>query len=229
VSGPSRQPPSPSSPRRPVRVISQFDSPGGFRPQSDPYRGLTLEPTTEQVLVAGPPRGDDYLRRYQSKVAAEVAVGGWLNNGRWQGEPETGLLAHVPDSRSRPEVLLSQPSPALGPAAFSPTAGWRGEGETGLARPRYTVRAGLVVPAGPLQSPSPLAARGSSFSPSSWLTDRQELLQAGARRPVSQEEEAVVITLDNVDSWLRQRPDRPDTFAVNVATVINTRGAQSLV
>ena len=40
----------------------------------------------------------------------------------------------------RPAVSLSQPSLAFGPAAFSPTGGWRGERETGLAQPLYTIR-----------------------------------------------------------------------------------------
>ena len=102
-----------------------------------------------------------------------------------------------------------------------------------------------VVDQSPLRFPSPFSSHPTAFSPSSWLTDRQNLLQTGARRPrpqvitntsidsqqksqdPSNQEEVEVITLDNIDDWLRQQPaSRPDTFNVNVATVINTRGPQ---
>ena len=102
-----------------------------------------------------------------------------------------------------------------------------------------------VVDQSPLQSPSPFSSHPTAFSPSSWLTDRQNLLETGARRPrpqvltntsmhsqpksynPSKQEEVEVITLDNIDDWLKRQPaNRPDTFNVNVATVINTRGPQ---
>ena len=102
-----------------------------------------------------------------------------------------------------------------------------------------------VVDQSPLQSPSPFSSHPTAFSPSSWLTDRHNLLQTGARRPrpqvttktsidsqpksndPSNQEEVEVITLDNIDDWLKRQPaSRPDTFNVNVATVINTRGPQ---
>ena len=52
---PHPQPP----PRRPNRVktISQFDKPGGFHPGANPYAGVELGPSTEQVFVSGPPLG----------------------------------------------------------------------------------------------------------------------------------------------------------------------------
>merc|ERR1711892_1662679 len=60
---PHPQPP----PRRPNRVktISQFDKPGGFHPGANPYAGVELGPSTEQVFVSGPPLGDEFLTQYQ--------------------------------------------------------------------------------------------------------------------------------------------------------------------
>merc|ERR550532_3456420 len=178
-------------PRPPVRVISEFDSPDGFRPQGNPYRGVTFETATEKEIVSGPPQGDDFLERYLRRVEEQ--------------------------RQQRPLVSLPAPSTAIGPGAFAPNSGWQGDRETGLARP-FTIRNG-VVDQSPLQSPSPFSSHPTAFSPSSWLTDRHNLLQTGTRRPRPQVE---VITLDNIDDWLRRQPaSRPDTFNVNVATVIN--------
>ena len=63
----------------------------------------------------------------------------------------------------RPAVRLLQPSLAAGPTAFSPTDSWRGERETGLARPLYTIRSLPPGVAGPVLQPV--------------------LLQGGASRP----------------------------------------------
>jgi len=251
-------------PRAPTRVISEFDAPGGFRPQSNPYRGVALEATTEQVLVSGPPLGDDYRARYIRRIRQHQQTrlpSGFAPNGRWQGDkgqgflqppkaaqhapvhlhspsspvgsfgfapnrdwagqPETGLLKHVPDTRRRPAVGVL-PSPSLGSGLdFAPNSGWQGEPAEGLARP---IRGGVVSQA-PLSSPSS-AFPSSPFSPSSWLVDRQKFLDTGARRPNPQDEPAV-ITLDNVGQWFSGQQGRPDIYTVNVATSINTRGAQA--
>merc|ERR1712080_771193 len=66
-SGPTGNP-ARQRPCRPVRVISEFDSPDGFKPQGNPYRGVTFETATEQELVTGPPQGDDFLERYLRRV-----------------------------------------------------------------------------------------------------------------------------------------------------------------
>merc|ERR1712083_1296397 len=98
-------------------------------------------------IVSGPPQGDDFLERY---------------------------LRRAEDQRQkRPFVNLNAPSTAFGPGAFAPNSGWRGERETGLARP-FTFRDGVVDQA-PLQSPSPFSSPPPAFSPSSWLSDRQNL------------------------------------------------------
>ena len=40
-----------------AQTISEFDQPGGFQPGGNPYAGVELGPTTEQVFVSGPPLG----------------------------------------------------------------------------------------------------------------------------------------------------------------------------
>merc|ERR1719507_2167048 len=111
VTGSGRAPPPPQQhsavsrrpirqrPRPPVRVISEFDSPDGFRPQGNPYRGVTFETATEQQIVSGPPQGDDFLERYLRRVEEQ--------------------------QQKRPLLNLPAPSTAFGPGAFAPNSGWQ--------------------------------------------------------------------------------------------------------
>ena len=91
-------------PRPPVRVISEFDSPDGFRPQvekiiyweffqlwighifnintpqGNPYRGVTFETATEKEIVSGPPQGKLRVRGFLGFWVPRFRTWFWTSN-----------------------------------------------------------------------------------------------------------------------------------------------------
>jgi len=51
---------------------------------------------------------------------------------------------------------------------------------------------------------------------------RQQALRTGTRAPLSSQEEPLVITIDNVEDFVKTN-SRPDVFDVKVAAVLKTR------
>jgi len=133
-------------PRRPNRVksISQFDNPGGFQPGGNPYTGVELGPTTEQVFVSGPPLGDDFLAQYlqllennkqNSRLTFEGLMLGELAK-RKKKRPQIEIQTFVyPTS----PVTLDFKSALIGSAdsnpSFNPNENWYGAKQTGLLKP----------------------------------------------------------------------------------------------
>merc|ERR1712203_727062 len=228
---------------KPIKVISQFDTPNSFQPVKTFYNKDKYEPTTEQTFVSGPPLGllpDDLVERrkrkhqdprvpafYQIKSpvtldfpSASFESFDFNPNGGWQGEKASGL-AEVPKQNKikRQPVTLDYVSPSSG--TFSPNNNWFGEAETGLltSYPNHLLPKRQTVS---LSRPSHQTSR-DNFSPSGWKVYRDQVVETGTRNSLySSEEEPTVITLDNVADFLH-RPGGRDVFDVNVQAVIKTR------
>jgi len=143
-------------------------------------------------------------------------------NSKWQGERETRLLQLPKVARSTsPQVDLEFVSPTAGKETFSPNGRWFGDKETGL-RENKQILAHRNRPEVVLTNPSSSAeGTSTSFSPSRWLQQRELALDQPRTSSLS---EPQVITLDNLSSFLGPNAF-PDSFSVDVKTVLRTRGA----
>jgi len=169
----------PHPPRQPIRVraISQFDTPGGFHPEPNPYTGLELGPSTEQVFVSGPPLGDDFLIQYQQllntaqsnpKLTFNSLMFGPLVEKKQKRNPQPAIEAAIP---SKPQVTLEYNSAPIQDSEqtenFRPNGKWYGAKETQLLKyTGPTVKSKSVE----LQFASPNVG---SFTPNGrWYGDR---------------------------------------------------------
>jgi len=141
--------PHPPRQEHTVRTVSQFDQPGGFQPGGNPYAGLELGPTTEQVFVAGPPLGDDFLSQYKkmlenaqlnSKLTFEGLMLSQLEDRKQKRHQNQKVPTFV---KSKPPVTLDYNSASLQSSAinneFSPNGKWYGEKQRDLLTPKINI------------------------------------------------------------------------------------------
>merc|ERR1719244_370077 len=238
-----------------VQTISEFDQPGGFQPGGNPYAGADLGPTTEQVFVSGPPLGDEFLSQYQkllesAQLNSQLTFEGLLlsqvedRKQKRHQEPQIQTFSQAkppvtldyhsdliqnsainnnfnPNGKW-PPTIISNPAQIHGKASFSPNKNWFGDKQTNLAK--VSLRSGPVSQE-PLINPSTQEYPGRSFSPSDWLDYRQRVIETGTRPSRPSQNEPSVITIDNINQFVRQN-ERPDVFDVNVQAVLRTRNAQ---
>jgi len=203
----------PHPPRQPIRVraISQFDTPGGFHPEPNPYTGLELGPSTEQVFVSGPPLGDDFLIQYQQllntaqsnpKLTFNSLMFGPLVEKKQKRNPQPAIEAAIP---SKPQVTLEYNSAPIQDSEqtenFRPNGKWAAiiltdpapaDGKESFSPNGHwfgekeenlaTVNVRPgYVSQDPLESPSTKELSGGSFSPSEWLEYRERVIETGTR------------------------------------------------
>merc|ERR1712025_1142823 len=119
------QPPRPSrqttkhrgNRKKPIKVISQFDTPNSFQPVKTFYNKDKYEPTTEQSFVSGPPLGDDFVERYQKIIRRK----------RKHQDPPVSALYQI-----KSPVTLDFPSASFESFDFNPNGRWQ---TVSLSRP----------------------------------------------------------------------------------------------
>jgi len=127
--------------KKPIKVISQFDTPNSFQPVKTFYNKDNYEPTTEQSFVSGPPLGDDFVERYQkmirnSQKKSQLSFEGLLpadlidRRKRKHQDPPVPAFYQI-----KSPVTLDSPSASFESFDFNPNGGWFGEKATGLAEP----------------------------------------------------------------------------------------------
>jgi len=118
-----QDPPSPqhavlhsSRPKKPIRIISEFDKPGSFQPMKFSYQKENYEPTTEKSFVSGPPLGDDFFEKYMEKIKRsqqqkkkqKLSFAGLLPSDlvdRGKGNPKILQLQFLLSTRSRLQLF----------------------------------------------------------------------------------------------------------------------------
>jgi len=125
--------------RKPIKVISQFDTPNSFQPVKTFYNKDKYEPTTEQSFVSGPPLGDDFVERYQkmirnSQKKSQLSFEGLLPDDLIERRKRKHHDPPVPAFyQIKSPVTLDFPSASFESFDFNPNGGWYGETATGLA------------------------------------------------------------------------------------------------
>lgn len=126
---------------KPIKVISQFDTPNSFQPVKTFYNKDKYEPTTEQSFVSGPPLGDDFVERYQkmirnSQKKSQLSFEGLLPDDLIERRKRKHHDPPVPAFyQIKSPVTLDFPSASFESFDFNPNGGWYGEKATGLAEP----------------------------------------------------------------------------------------------
>jgi len=133
-----------------AQTISEFDQPGGFQPGGNPYAGVELGPTTEQVFVSGPPLGDEFLSQYQklletaqlnSQLTFEGLLLSQVEDRKQKRHPEPEIPTFI---QNKPPVTLDYHSALLQNSAinnnFNPNGKWYGEKQTDLLTPTNIIK-----------------------------------------------------------------------------------------
>merc|ERR550539_2327526 len=126
--------------QKPIKVISQFDTPNSFQPVKTFYNKDKYEPTTEQSFVSGPPLGDDFVERYQkmmrnSQKKSQLSFEGLLPDDLIERRKRKHQDPPVPAFyQIKSPVTLDFPSASFESFDFNPNGGWYGEKATGLAQ-----------------------------------------------------------------------------------------------
>jgi len=124
---------------KPIKVISQFDTPNSFQPVKTFYNKDKYEPTTEQTFVSGPPLGDDFVERYQkmirnSQKKSQLSFEGLLPDDLVERRKRKHQDPRVPAFyQIKSPVTLDFPSASFESFDFNPNGGWQGEKASGLA------------------------------------------------------------------------------------------------
>merc|ERR1712222_138953 len=130
-----------SQPRKPVKIISEFDRPGSFQPMKANYNKQKFEPTTEKSFVSGPPLGDDFFDRYTELIKRhqkkqkkrQLSFAGLLpadlvdRRKRKHQDPQVPAFYQI-----KAPVTLDYASKPLEDFGFNPNGKWYGEQATGL-------------------------------------------------------------------------------------------------
>merc|ERR1712222_180042 len=107
-----------SQPRKPVKIISEFDRPGSFQPMKANYNKQKFEPTTEKSFVSGPPLGDDFFDRYTELIkrhqrnrrsVSSLSRACCQLTSLTAGSANTKIPKRPPSIRSRPPCLWTTP------------------------------------------------------------------------------------------------------------------------
>jgi len=165
-------------PKKPIKIISQFDKPGSFQPMTSKYSKTQFEPTTEKSFVSGPPLGDDFFDRYQEMIKRSqqqkqhLSFEGLLpqdiveRKKRKHRDPSPPGLHLI-----KPPVSLDRPSTLSQNFDFNPNGKWFGDKATGLLQPQLhniknrQVTLDFVSPSSGLFSPNSdwFGEKGSGF------------------------------------------------------------------
>jgi len=210
-----------SRPKKPIRIISEFDKPGSFQPMKFSYQKENYEPTTEKSFVSGPPLGDDFFEKYMAKIkrsrqqkkkqqlSFEGLLPSDLVDRRKKRKPQDPPVPASAFYQIKAPVTLDHPSSPLSDFNFNPNGKWESVDVT---------------------SPSKTESK-ENFSPSGWHVYRDKVVETGTRSSLfaANQEEPAIITLDNVAKYLKNQKvhtnagSNPDVFDVNVQAVIKTR------
>merc|ERR1712222_146544 len=207
-----------SQPRKPVKIISEFDRPGSFQPMKANYNKQKFEPTTEKSFVSGPPLGDDFFDRYTELIKRhqkkqkkrQLSFAGLLpadlvdRRKRKHQDPQAPAFYQI-----KAPVTLDYASKPLEDFGFNPNGKWDSV---------------------EVKVPAKKESTKESFSPSGWHVYRNKVAETGTRSSVyNVQDEPAIITLDNMAKYLKHSHNSvggsPDVFDVNVQAVIKTKDA----
>jgi len=135
-----------SRPKKPIRIISEFDKPGSFQPMKFSYQKENYEPTTEKSFVSGPPLGDDFFEKYMEKIKRsrqqkkkqKLSFAGLLPSDlvdRRKRKPQDPPAPVSAFYQIKAPVILENPSSPLSDFNFNPNGKWYGEKASGLLQP----------------------------------------------------------------------------------------------